>query len=178
MREDVDEIGRVMMRTRTTQIALFAAAVAVSVSSRANAVQHADPLFDSFSRATAGAVPADAGEAVTQPVRTIGGETDSRTTPGKLLLSALLAAGCFQAARHRHDLKLADLPQWYHDAAPIQIRHTVRYELEPNKLEPCSFEAVTRFDLCSLCRPAMMADRLPPLLRIDPALSRRGPPHA
>ncbi len=51
--------------------------------------------------------------------------------PGSLslFLSALLSLGAWQAVRTAADGPWAALPEWYHSGAPIQIGHTVVYDL-------------------------------------------------
>lgn len=72
-------------------------------------------------------------------VWTIGTGSATRSGSGQLLLSAFLAAGCFQITRHRHDFKLMSLPQWYHSDGPAQVGHAVAFDLQYAPLVVCIF---------------------------------------
>lgn len=67
----------------------------------------------------------------------VGHESRSTNRSTEVVLSALLAAGCYQLVRHRHEFSIQALPPWYHDGGPFQVRHHVRYEFR--NLEACVF---------------------------------------
>ena len=106
----------------------------------------------------------------------VGHESGSTNRSIEVVLSALLAAGCYQLVRHRHDFNTQALPSWYHDGGPFQIRHHIRYEFRT--LEACLFAGQEGVQGEAPLRGVVWeATPLPrPSLVLCSGISLRGPP--
>lgn len=58
----------------------------------------------------------------------------------RMFLSAMLSLGAFHAFRSARHWHWAALPDWYHTGGPLQIGHTVAFDLDFHSLPPCLFE--------------------------------------
>lgn len=84
-------------------------------------------------------VPAPASSAV---LSTHGEIRELPGLPGSasLFLSAVLSMGGWHLVRSARQLHWGALPEWYHTGGPLQIGHTVPFDLNLSASPPCCFE--------------------------------------
>ena len=112
------------------------------------------------------------------PVGTEAGEIrEMPHVPGsaQLFLSALLSMGAWQVVRSVKNVRLGQVPEWFHPGGPDQIGHAVAYDFDLHTLPLCCYERqVTEppipYHICGASRMPIAPGAIP--LDVAP----RGPP--
>jgi hypothetical protein len=92
-----------------------------------------------------------------------------------LFLSAMVSLGGWHLVRSARHFHLANLPGWYHDGGPVQIGHSVPFDLDFSAVPVCCFEQPAGE------RPFLYRVRREPVARCDEQATLiiaapRGPP--